>query len=103
MSPLDWTLAGALLVAAVVETEVTRRILSGRERREERTATIPVWAFAGAVALPLVLAACLALVLCAYRDLRRKDADPVAWGIAGCSVTAAHYLAAFPGADAVVS
>ena len=103
MSPLDWTLACALLVAAIVEAEVTRRVLTGRERPDVRTATVPAWAFAGAVALPLVLAAGLALAVCAYRDLRRKAVDPVAWGIAGCSVAATHHLAALPGLDPVVS
>jgi len=102
MVPMNWALAGALLVAAIVETEVTRRVLAGRERQETRTATISAWAFAGAVAVPLVLAAGLALILCGYRDLRRKSADPLAWGIAGCSVVAAHHLAAVPGVDAVV-
>jgi diguanylate cyclase (GGDEF)-like protein len=103
MVPMDWTLAGALLAAALVEAEVTRRVLTGRERVRTRTATISAWMFAGAVAVPFALAAGLALILCVYRDLRRKHADPVAWVLAGGSVAAAHYLVAVPGIDPVVS
>lgn len=93
IEPTHWALACAILVAAIIEAEITRRSLTGRDKPEPRTATVSPWALAGAIAVPLALAVALVLVLCAYRDLRRKRVDVFACGVAACAVVAAHFAA----------
>lgn len=95
VSTTDWARAGAILAAALVQAEITRRTQT--VRRESAPALTAVWSLAAAVAVHLTLAIALVLALYLYRHLRERrpdatttgvDASVVAW-----SVVAAHFAA----------
>ncbi|TDV57812.1 GGDEF domain-containing protein [Actinophytocola oryzae] len=100
----DWALAGAILVAAIVQSEITRRLHAGRREQEPHSvaAMISAWSLAAAVAVQLTLAIALTLVLYTHHCLRRGHDRPGAFdtfaghaGIAACAVVAAHFAASF--------
>jgi diguanylate cyclase (GGDEF)-like protein len=97
---VDWPRAGVILVAAIVTTELMRRMHTvRRDDAEPHTAltTTSVWSVAAAVTVHLTLAIALVLILCAYRYRRWKhelrhtftlNAGTIAW-----SLIAAHFAA----------
>jgi len=100
----DWALAGTILVAAIVQGEITRRLHAGRHEPEPRTAPAmtSAWSLAAAIAVHLTLAIALTLVLYTYFGLRGKhdrsgggDLFATNAGIIACAVVAAHFAASF--------
>jgi len=95
VSAADWARAGAILAAAVVQAEITRRTRSAR--RESAPAMTAVWSLAAAIAVHLTLAVALVLVLYTYHYLReRRDfvaMDAMNAGVVAWSLIAAHFAA----------
>lgn len=77
----DWLLAGTILAAGIVQTEITRRT------RREVAATVLVWAVAAVVAVHLTLAVAVVVALVAYRWRRAGARD--AWRAADLGLAAA--------------
>lgn len=91
----DWVGAGAILAAAVVQTEITRRTHPAHRDEPEHGSAITVasvWSVAAAVAVHLMLAVTVVLILCAYRHLRAKH-DNDSPGLLGTSAYHAGVLA----------
>ncbi len=91
VSAADWARAGAILAAAIVQAEFTRR--THTVRRESGLTVTAVWSLAAAVAVHLTLAVALILALYTYRYLREKRADSVEAGVVAWSLIAAHFAA----------
>lgn len=102
-SAADWARAGAILAAAVVQAEITRRTQT--VRRESAPTMTSVWSLAAAIAVHLTLAIALILVLYTYRYLRERransddDSDSLTTvagdaGVVAWSLVAAHFAAA---------
>jgi diguanylate cyclase (GGDEF)-like protein len=92
----DWALAAAILVAAVVQSEITRRLHAGHAEPHAGTGTTAAWAMASAIAVHLTLAIALVLVLHLYQGLReRHGGGDLVDAFAGhaCAVIAAHFAA----------
>jgi diguanylate cyclase (GGDEF)-like protein len=94
----DWARAGALLAAAIVQGEITRRTQT--VRRESADTLTSVWSLAAAIAVHLTPAIAFILVLHAYRYLRDRRANPdqhdtvaVDAGVIAWSLIAAHFAA----------
>lgn len=95
--PADWALAGTILVAAVVQAEITRRLHAGRQESRTATAMTSAWSLAAAIAVHLTLAIALTLVVYSYHCLRGKTGELVAGdaGRTACAAIAAHFAASF--------
>jgi diguanylate cyclase (GGDEF)-like protein len=102
----DWALAGTILLAALVQAEVTRRAHPARRHEPAprvATAMTPVWSLAAAIAVHLTLAVAVILVLYTYLYLREKRDNPDDRdlfhtfardaGVLVCSLAAAHFVA----------
>lgn len=94
--PADWALAGTILVAAVVQAEITRRLHAGRQESRTATAMTSAWSLAAAIAVHLTLAIALTLVLYTYHCLRGKPGELLGdAGRTACAAIAAHFAASF--------
>jgi diguanylate cyclase (GGDEF)-like protein len=93
--PTDWALACTILVAAIAQSELTRRLHAGRDD-ETGGGVTAAWTMAAAIAVHLTLAIALVLVLHLYRLLRERhgggDLFDAFTGNA-CAVIAAHFAA----------
>jgi diguanylate cyclase (GGDEF)-like protein len=90
---IDWARAGVILVAAIVTTELVRRVHTVRHNDSEPHTALTmtsVWSVAAAVSTHLTLAIALVLVLCAYQYLRGNydQRFTIAWPL-----IAAHFAA----------
>jgi len=110
----DWARAGAILAAAIVQGEITRRTRAVRRESADsitsRTAVTSVWSLAAAIAVHLTPAIALILVLHTYRYLRDRRANPdqhhtlaVDAGVVAWSLIAAHVAATWTAADPVLA
>lgn len=94
----DVARAGAILAAAVVTTELMRRMPAVRRHASEPHAALTmnsVWSVAAAVSMHLTLAIALVLVLCAYRQPRERDEPRHTFAVDAGTITwsliAAHF------------
>jgi len=90
----DWALACALLVAAIAQSEITRRLHAARHEPSTGTGATAAWTMAAAIAVHLTLAIALVLVLHLYRALRERHGDLFdAFAANAAAVIAAHFAA----------
>jgi diguanylate cyclase (GGDEF)-like protein len=93
----DWVLAGTILLAAVIQAEITWRAATGHDEPPALSpASVSAWAMVAAIAVHLTLAIALVAVLQTYRCLReRRGAGDLFDMFAGnaFAVIAAHFVA----------
>ena len=93
--PGDWALAATILVAAIAQAELTRRLHAARHEPHAGTGVTVAWAMAAAIAVHLTLAVALVLVLHIHRCLRERYGGDLVdmFGAHACAVIAAHFAA----------
>jgi diguanylate cyclase (GGDEF)-like protein len=75
---MDWARAGVILVAAIVTTELVRRVYTVRRNDSSLTIT-SAWSVAAAVSTHLMLAIAVVLVVSAYQYMRGNHRFTAAW------------------------